>query len=127
MGAHKMKTYKNITYALLTLSVMIFLSAGQVWAHMEPGDLNGFNNSISADVKVSDNSNMVKTNPLDFNKGRNAGFEAGRENVNSCSIGSSGTALDDDMNRGKSREYVAGFDSGFKDVASLYSYSYCGR
>ncbi len=123
-----MKTYTNIKYAVLALSFMLFFAVGQVSAHMEPGDLSGFDRAITSDVKVSDNSGSTKSNPLDFNEGRTAGADAGKENVNSCYIGSNNpSSLDDDMNRGKSREFVAGFNSGFNDVASLYNYSYCKR
>lgn len=132
-----MKTYKNFTYTVLALSVMIFLSAGQVSALMEPGDLSGFDRSYASDFNKSYASDPKVNSPFDFNKGRNAGIEAGKENVNSCSIGSYDTNieaneartayLDKHMDQEKSGDFIAGFNSGYNDSARLYNYSYCGK
>lgn len=132
-----MKTYKNITYALLALSMMVFFTVGQASALMEPGDLSGFDTSYTNDVKlrVSQASDPKMSDPMDFSKGRNAGLEVGRESINSCAIGGNTVDLeaneartaylDKNMDKEKSSDFIAGFDSGFRDSASLYNYSYC--
>jgi len=119
-----MKTYKNITYAVLALSMMIFFAAGQVLAHMEPGDLSGFDRNYTNDVRVSVASDPQVSDPLDFSKGRNAGLESGKETINSCAIGEN---LGNHKSQDASRDYIAGFDSGFNDSVNLYNYSYCKR
>ncbi len=130
-----MKTYRNIRYAALAFSLVAFFAVGQAFALMEPGDLSGFDRIYTNDVKVSYVSDPKMSDPMDFGKGRNAGFEAGKESINSCALGGNmvdieaneaRTAyLDKNMDKGKSSDFIAGFDSGFRDSASLYNYSYC--
>lgn len=128
-----MKTYTNIKNGLLAIGVMILLSAVQVSAYYEPHDLSGLNPVIKTENKMTDSSSLGKGNPADFNRGRAAGIEAGKESINSCAVGGNEldkggdharVGLNDDSS---SRLFVAGFNSGFGDSANLYNYSYCKR
>ncbi len=130
-----MKTYKNTTYAVLAISLMVFFAAGQALAFMERGDLGGLEKNYITESRVSYASDPKISDPLDFNKGRNAGLELGKESINSCAVVRDGVDseakdasmayLDENRNQEKTSEFLAGFDSGFKDSASLFNYSYC--
>ncbi len=119
-----MKTYKNMIYAVLALSMMIFLPAGQVTADIEPSSYDIFAIGIGSDLNKSDTS--------DFNRGWNLGVQTGKENVKTCYVRTydinAGVKSTDTMNmeEKKSDRFFAGFNSGLDEYVNRYDNAYCG-